>query len=337
MEDFKTKIRKNQKFIIILILCILLSLISLLFIYEHKNKDKTQSEGSSTLNSIISLVEEINNSNDKLKSCISGFTINSETTLNVLNDNIVSLENIESSLRSMILTDDYSREASSKIMSSIESTQNLYNYCIYTLSLDNTYSLSECITKMNELEYNLLNSYEELNALGLSIKFEDDLSSFLNNLSNYLTSKENINKTNHVKLSQAIDFLKEFKSSIIDFSNILQNLEPAIIKTREDKRSFDPILDDIYDKEVEFKNIKSKVNSLSIPEGYLSYYKSFTELSNLYSNYLKSLKVAIVYEKSSKDSNENKDNIDKNYENAYSKYQDVKEALDSLVKSLENL
>ena len=173
-------------------------------------------------------------------------------------------------------------ESFSKIMSSIESTQNLYNYCIYTLSLDNTYELSDCITKIDELEYNLLNNYEELNALGLSIKFEDDSPSFLNNLRNYLISKENINKSNQIKVSQATDFLKDFKSSITDFSNILQDLEPAITQAREDKRSFDPILDDIYDKEIAFKNIKDKINSLSIPEGYLSYYKSFNENSLTY-------------------------------------------------------
>lgn len=337
MENFKSKFQENKKFIIVLTLCILLSLLTVLFIYKYKNKDKIHSEGSSTLNTIISLVEEINNSNNKLNDCLSGFTINSETALNILNDNIVSLDNIQSSLRSMILTDDYSREASSKIMSSIESTQNLYNYCIYTLSLDNTYELSDCITKIDELEYNLLNNYEELNALGLSIKFEDDSPSFLNNLRNYLISKENINKSNQIKVSQATDFLKDFKSYITDFSNILQDLEPAITQAREDKRSFDPILDDIYDKEIAFKNIKDKINSLSIPEGYLSYYKSFNEVSNLYSNYLKALKVAIVYEKSSDNYTENKDNIDKNYDNAYSKYQDVKDSLDSLIKSLENL
>lgn len=299
MENFKTKIGKNKKFIFFLLIGILISLLIVFFIFRYKNNNKSLSEGSTTLNTIISLIDKINNTNNNLKECISGYTINSKTTIDVLNNSIESLENTKDSLRSMILTDDYSRELSYKIISSIESTQNLYNYCILSLNLDDSSAISESITKINELEYDVIKNYDELNDLGLSIALNDDALSFFTSLQNFLTSIESNNKKNQIKYSKSSDFIMNFKTYTSDFSLLIQDLEPAITKAREDERSFNPILDDIYNKEALYIEIKHKVNSLAVPDGYLSYYNSLNDIFRLYSTYLKALKVAIVYEKSS--------------------------------------
>ena len=66
----------------------------------------------------------------------------------------------------------------------------------------------------------------------------------------------------------------------------------------------------------------------------MSYYNSLNNTFTLYSTYLNSLKIAVIYEKSSPSYEENKEAITKNYDNAYSKYDDVKTSFESLLNSL---
>ena len=79
--------------------------------------------------------------------------------------------------------------------------------------------------------------------------------------------------------------------------------------------------------------IKNDFNYSSIPEGCTSYYNSVNNTFSLYATYLNSLKVAVIYEKSSSSYEDNKKSIDKYYENAFSKYEDVKTSFESLLNS----
>ena len=103
---------------------------------------------------------------------------------------------------------------------------------------------------------------------------------------------------------------------------------------RKENRSLDVILSDIKEKETILQTIKDDFYYSSIPEGCISYYNCLNNTFTLYSTYLNSLKIAVIYEKSSTNYEDNKNNIDKNYNNAYSKYDDVKTSLESLLNSL---
>lgn len=333
MENLKTKIRENQKFILIFLLLILLTSIFIIFIYNYKYEDKDFTHDSRPFDTIIGEINIINNS---IKDCPTEFTINSETIVNTLRNNIDNLEKQKNYLRAMITLDDYSRDVSSKILSSIESAQNLYNYCISSLEYQDLSYISDSINKINEEEFDLLESYVELNALEIQLEFSNDSLMFFDKLIYHLTTLENLSKKNKISLSQSDEFIKNFKNAISDLFVLVQDLEPAITKARDDNRSFDSILNDINDKESKYLTIKNKFNSISIPDGYLSYYNSLIDTFNLYSNYLKTLRIAIIFEKSSTNYDDNKKDIDKNYKNAYSKFDDVNDSLKSLEKSMEN-
>ena len=331
MEIFKTKLRENKKFILIIFLVLLLAFISIAFIYNYKFKNN-----NSKSNTFDYIVEEINAINNSIKDYPTEFNLNNESIVTSLRNNINNLETIKNDLRALIILDDYTRDISSKILSSIESAQTLYNCCISSLEYQNISSSSEYVTKINEQQFDLLKSYSDLNYLGIDIKFNYSSLVFFDKLINYLNNLEIVTKKNNISTSQGEAFMKNFKTAVNNFSELVEDLEPAISKVREDNRSFDSILNDIADKESKFLNIKSNINSISIPEGYLSYYNALIDTFNLYSNYLKTLKVAIIFEKSSTNYKDNKDSIDKNYENAFSKLDDVNDSLNSLNKSLEN-
>lgn len=331
MENLKFKIRGNQKFVIILPLLVLLTSLAIISIYNYKFKDTSKES-----NTFDHIVNELNTINNSIKECSTEFTLNNKTIVTTLRNNIDNLEKVKNNLRALVILDDYSRETSSKILSSIESAQNLYNSCIESLEYQNISATSDYVTKINEQQFDLLKSYVDLSYLGIEIGFNDDSLIFFDKLINYLNNLETLTKKNNVNTSQGELFRKSFKTAVNDLSELVEDLEPAISKVREDNRSFDSILNDIDDKESKYLSIKSSINSISIPEGYLSYYNSLIDTFNLYSNYLKTLKVAIIFEKSSTNYEDNKESIDKNYKNAFSKFDDVNDSLNSIKKSLES-
>ncbi len=331
MENFKIKVRENQKFILILFLLILITSLSIIFIYNYKFKNNARES-----NTFDYIVEEINTLNNSIKEYPTEFNLNNESIVTALRNNINNLERIKTDLRALVIVDDYSRETSSKILSSIESAQNLYNCCISSLEYQNISATSDYVTQIKEQQFDLLKIYGDLNYLGIQIGFNDDSLIFFDKLINYLNNLGALTKKNNINTSQGESFMKSFKTAVTDLSELVEDLEPAISQVREDNRSFDSILKDIDDKESKYLSIKSNINSISIPEGYLSYYNSLIDTFNLYSNYLETLKVAIIFEKSSTNYEDNKKNIDKNYKNAFSKLDDVNDSLKSLKKSLEN-
>lgn len=331
MENLKIKIKKNQKFIVILLLLVLLTSLSIIFIYNHKFKNNVKES-----NTFEHIVNELNTINNSIEECSTEFTLNNKNTVATLKNNIDNLEKLKNDLRALVTIDDYTRETSSKILSSIESAQNLYNCCISSLEYQNIASISDYVTKINEQQFDLLKNYVDLNYLGIEVAFTDDSLIFFDKLINYLNNLDTLTKKSNINTSQGELFIKTFKTAVNDLSQLVENLEPAISKVREDNRSFDSILKDLDDKESKYLSIKSNINSISIPEGYLSYYNSLIDTCNLYSNYLKTLKVAIIFEKSSANYEDNKESIDKNYKNAFSKLDDVNDSLKSLEKSSEN-
>ena len=176
-------------------------------------------------------------------------------------------------------------------------------------------------------------SYDDLSPYGFYLTFPEESETFLDNLIGYLNTLEKLNKEESIKTTQYNSYIEKLTKCSNEFYEILDDLEPAINLIRKENRSLDVILNDIKEKENTLETIKKDFNYSSIPEGCMSYYNSLNNTFTLYSTYLNSLKVAVIYEKSSPSYEENKETIDKNYDNAYSKYDDVKTSFESLLNS----
>lgn len=338
MEAFKIKIRENYKFIFTLLACILITSIAMILIYEKTYpKDsnyKNEIDDKKQYNNLTYVINNINKINANLKNCINDLTIDTDATIEILTTNISSLEEIKSSLSTY--DDEESKEAVTKIISSIDSTQLLYNYCINSLNSKNDASMSEMVSEINNLTEDCLAKNSMISSYGLKLEFTEDAIDFFNKLTSYLMTLDNIEKFQKVKDAQTNEFLKGFNLTVTEFSSTLQDLQPAITKIREDNRSLDIILDDLKVKERNFLEIKKSLSKLSVPENCTTLYNQLNDTFTLYSNYLTTMRLAVVYEKSSINYEDNIDNIDKYYSNAYSKYSDVKASLENVNKSLEN-
>jgi hypothetical protein len=341
METFKRKVRENYKFVFTLLACILLTSITMILIHDkvypktnNNNNIQDKDKDNHNYHNLTYVIDNINNINATLRNCVDDLTIDTDVTIKTLTTNISSLEEIKSSLSQN--NDEASEEIITKITSCIDSTELLYNYCIDSLTAKNNVSYVEMVSQINTLTEDCLAKNSTLYSYDLKLEFTEESIDFFNKLNSYLMTLDTISKYQNIKDAQTNEFLKGFNLNVTELSSILQDLQPAVTKIREDERSLDVILNDLKDKEEKFLDIKKSLSTLSVPENCSSLYNQLNDTFTLYANYLNTMRLAVVYEKSSSSYKDNKRNIDKYYSNAYSKYSDVKTSLKTLNESLEN-
>lgn len=339
MENIKKFFLTNKTFIITLLICVILTSSMMILLYKNNNSTPSVNESKNIfteenyIKEFQSYATEIYKINLSLKKCINGVTINSSSTSSILNDNLKALEELKEKVSSLVIANNNAPDIIPKLILCIENTDSLYSYCINILSYTSNLSTAEITSEILLLKENCNKSYEELSAYGLTLVLPEESETFLDNLIGYLNTIEKLNKEDSIKTFQYNSYIEKLTKCTNEFSDLLEDLEPAINLIRKEDRSLDVILDDIKKKEESLETIKKDFNYSSIPEGCISYYNSVNNTFTLYSTYLNSLKIAVIYEKSSTSYDENKKNIDKNYNNAYSKFEDVKTSFESLLNS----
>ena len=178
--------------------------------------------------------------------------------------------------------------------------------------------------------------YLKLEDSNIKINFSDGSIKFFDNFSNYINTLIKINRDSEFTSKQQKDFMYTLESFNDDITYLNEDLTLAINKVREDKRDFQGIIDDIYNKEETFNNLKQKATFLSIPEGCMEIYESLNEYLNTYSIYLNTIKEAVIYEKTSSNVDEASEQINKNYKNSTSKRNDVLKAYASYENKIKN-
>ena len=318
MENIKKFLSDNKIFLITLSISVIVTSSMMILLYKNNHSIETLNNNLSITDNFVNELEpyatKLTSINSSLKKCIKGTTIDTKSTLNILNDSLKNLSSLKEKASATVINNNKNPDIIPKFISSIEATENLYKYCIESLSYSNDLSSSEKTSQILLLK-------------------DSESEEFLDDLIGYLNAIDKLNKEDIIKTNQYNSYIEKLTKCTNSFSDLLEDLEPAIKLIRKDNRSFDIILDDIRKKEDELSNIKRDFNYSSIPEGCISYYNSMNNIFSLYSTYLNSLKIAVIYEKSSSSYEKNKTNIDKYYENAFSKYEDVKTSFKSLLSS----
>ena len=335
MENIKKSFSENKIFVITLLICAIITSSMMLLLHKRNNSISSTNDNNdiviedTALKNFEPYITELSEINLSLKKCINGVTINSKSASNILNDNLKQLKELKEKVSAVVIANNNTPNIIPKLISCIENTENLYSYCVDVLSYNSNLSTSEITSEILILK----ESYEDLSPYGFYLTFSEESENFLDNLIGYLNTLEKLNKEESIKTTQYNAYIEKLTKCSNEFYEILDDLEPAINLIRKESRSLDIILNDIKEKESILETIKKDFNYSSIPEGCMSYYNSLNNTFTLYSTYLNSLKVAVIYEKSSPSYEENKETINKNYDNAYSKYDDVKTSFESLLNS----
>lgn len=336
---FSFKSFKNNKnyYIALLISSIVAFFCIIYFIYNLNYHSFENTKNYSDKENFNLITEELTKINSSVSECLSNGTINTKKCLVTLPTMIDKLNTCNTTASDLTLKNDSNNLVKITLSSAINSTLDLYSYCSLCLTSTDKASINDITETLEDLKSECIKNYNALSSYGFSLSYTSEMDNFLTSLIRYLSKLNKLTIDKEMTSTNIAAFKKTLNSSANDLSKILEDLQPAVLKIRDDNRSLDVLLDDLSTKEQRFNDIKTNFSYISIPEGYLSYYSSLTDTFNLYSKYLTAMRIAIIYEKSSASYDSNKAAIDKNYENAYAKYDDVVDSLNSVLKSIKSL
>ena len=327
-EKFNNLIKDHKILIASTISALLiLSFLTFLLIYN--------SESNRTKRSLKHISAELNKINISLEDGIKDMTIDTTKSYDLLVSGSDKLKGLLSSISEIENTNAEVSSMKNDLNNVINSTIDLYDNCIYILSNPKDIKSSSDLDNFNVLKENCIKDYSILSESKINIDFPPNTLQFFNNAYNYINTIIKVNRDADFQNKKQREFFLQLESfnSIIDVLN--EDLMPAINKIREDKRDLQVIIEDLYKKEESYKDLKGKVVSLSIPDGCMNIYHSLDEYLNMYYIYLKSIKEAVIYEKTCSDLDKFAKEIDKNYKNSSSKRDDVLNTYSSYKNSIQ--
>lgn len=315
-EMFLSKLKHYKVPIVIFLSCILLISSVILFLSYNLTSNKTK-------RIIKNISKELNKINLTLESGIKDLSIDPNKSYNLLVSGSEKLNILSSSVSNIENYDEKSSLIKYLLDDTINSTIRLYDSCIYTLSNPKTISSNEDLNDFNILLNKNIETYDSLKNNDLNISLSDNTILFFNNTYNYLNTILKTNRDSEFKNIQYQKFISSLKSFTSNIESLNEDLSIAINKVREDKRDIQVIINDLYDKEKAYNNLKEQISYISIPDGYESIYNSLNEYLSSYNIYIQAMKEAVIYEKSCTDYNKYSNQISKNYNNAKSKLNDT--------------
>lgn len=332
MNINKEYFKKNFNFIICLTISIIITSTCVILLNISSNIKSTTA--SSNLSTYALIANNINSINSSLNNCIADTSLNIDAASSLLKNGLSDLDNCKTSLAN--LTSNNNSQIAINLLKALDNTYDLYTYCLNYISTYEDYSLDELTANLDALKNNCIASYSKLSDEGISLNYSSSLENFLYAFVSHYSKLNQSKIQSKLKNAQVAEFITKLSTISNNFSNLLEDLKPAVERIREENRSFDSILNDLNDKEDSFNSLKKDLSTLSIPEGYLNYYNNLNDIFSLYSSYLNSIRTAIIYERSSSGYEKNKNVIDKNYDTAYEKYNNVLDNIHEFLSLLEN-
>lgn len=327
-EKFSTLFKEHKNLTVSIIsLLLLLSFTTFFIIYN--------SDSSRAKRNLKYIGNELNNVNVSLESGINDLTIDTNKSYDLL---ISGSNKLKELLVSTSEVEDIDAEISSiknDLISALNSTISLYDNCISILSNPKDLKSSADLENFSVFKENCIKDYSILAENKIDVDFSKDTLQFFDNTYNYLNTVIKVNRDSEFQNTQQREFYLQLESFNSKFDSLNEDLMPAINKIREDKRDLQAIVDDLYSKENSYETLKVKILSMSIPNGCMDIYDSLDEYLNMYYIYLKSIKEAVIYEKTCSDIDKFSKEIDKNYKNASSKRDDVLNAYSNYKNILE--
>ncbi|GAB6169021.1 hypothetical protein JCM1393_14810 [Clostridium carnis] len=315
-DKISSFIESHKKNIIIFSSLFITSTLIIFFIFTKLNSNK----GMPALKNIGKDLSKINLS---LEKGLNDMTINTTLASEILSDGSASLKELSFKLSNIETPSEKSIIAKKELANALSTTIALYDFSLYIINNPNEINSSKDLNDFLVYKDDCIKSYNTLRKDGISIDFSDKTLSFFENTYNYTNTVIKINRDRDFKSSNKRKFIIALESFDPTLEKLSEDLMPAIDKIRIDKRDIQVIVDDLYKKEKDFNDIQSSILNISIPDGCMEFYNALQEYLKIYDAYLKSMKDAVIFEKTSDKSEKSNKELEKLYDNASSKREDV--------------
>ena len=252
MNINKEYFKKNFNFIICLTISIIITSTCVILLNISSNIKSTTA--SSNLSTYALIANNINSINSSLNNCIADTSLNIDAASSLLKNGLSDLDNCKTSLAN--LTSNNNSQIAINLLKALDNTYDLYTYCLNYISTYEDYSLDELTANLDALKNNCIASYSKLSDEGISLNYSSSLENFLYAFVSHYSKLNQSKIQSELKNAQVAEFITKLSTISNNFSNLLEDLKPAVERIREENRSFDSILNDLNDKEDSFNSLK---------------------------------------------------------------------------------
>lgn len=310
----REKLKKLMKSKIFLALALFILLImSYFFIQNQLYPDYKQMK---------SLSKEVTKINDSLKSAINGNTIDTETSMTLLTDNLNKLLKEKSELDNISPSKKYASTHKNFILG-ISNNLRLYEQTLAIIKSPTSKDIASSLENINKYEKDCLKYYSLCKKDSLPLAQSQNFTKFFSNASFYVNQIIKLNRDSDIKNDQKNDFLIALDECLSKFLPLSEDLSPAIERALNEKRSFTTIIDDVNSKSVAFEDLKKSFYTISAPADAIECFSDFEGTLKIYDLYINSL-INVV---------KNDPNSLEEFDDTFSKYKDLKLAIEKFKAS----
>ena len=242
-------LKKNVFLFYSILIGFLILFISIFFI-NYNSKENI------ALRSLKNLSINLNQINESLGNAVNELTIDTKKTKSYLEKGVKDLNTLSIYISNINDVDSNIISLKNKLNTSVNSTLNLYDKCLYILNNPKEINTNSDIDIINNLKSECTNSYLNLNDYNINIEFSTKTNTFFENFIYYLNTIIKINRDSEFKNTQQREFIYKLESLSSKFDFLNEDLFIAIDKIREENRDLKVIIDDLYLKEETFDDIK---------------------------------------------------------------------------------
>lgn len=313
--------KKHIKFIIPILLSIIFIIIAITFTLE-----------SNDINKLSKISKEIISINSSLPNPKTNDNFDYDKTCDTLKKNLTSLNNINSTFEQMKFKKSSSEDIRNSLSNYINLNISLYNSALDILNNQSEDNFSDLYKQLIKYENDISQSTTSLSDKGINISFPSTANNFFHSINKYVNAIYKSNRETDITSSQKLDFSLYLDNVVSNFSNLKEDVQPALLKIREDNRNLSILLDDINNKKSDFNKIKNDSYSVSIPSGAQNSYEALEDMLNSYEIYINSLQKSVETEINKPNSTD----IDSNYDDSFDKYKSFLSYFDSFENAIND-
>lgn len=272
--------------------------------------NKSQSSYSTKVKTEVGNIDKVNEASYIFTK---GQTIDVNKIESSLSDSIASLQASHSKLKSLTVTNKFSKNHNNLILG-LENNILMYKQILSIVKNPQNPDLANSLLELQKNRDDCMNYYALVSIKGIKITLPNESLEFLNNTIAYTQKQIRQNADAQIVSSQNHDFLLSLNEISTKFSQIKKDYMNSVINSRTSLTGYDNLLNELNNTESTLSEIKANLSDLSIPKDAVPVYEAFVKVLEEYDTYVQNLKYSIKTEKLTSISGlPNNDSLDKLY------------------------
>ncbi|SHH53765.1 hypothetical protein [Clostridium grantii] len=280
-------------------------------------------------------INKITETNKNIISYIDGDSINQEKFLTLLPNDINTLKDVRSNIKSISKNKRYSI-SHNNLLSGLDNNILLFEEILFIVKDIEKMDMNISISRLQNFRDDTMNYYSQVFIGTSRISIDDNFFKLLSTPSYFSNSLDSNKNITDISLSDNLDFLDLIYSFSRQFDDLNKTYSTNIEGARNELQSYTSVISLINDDLVSLTSLESEITFISIPQDGLAVYESMLKVISSYKPYLNNLKFAISNEELVTTDNDISDDIlDNYYKTSNSNYKTATESHKKFIEAFE--